>query len=385
MEQSHALGAGWMRTNLAWGIVESKEGVFDWSVPDTMVQEAERYSVKLLITVVGSSGGHAQLPQPPFATPGEVKNRAYERFLRELVRRYKGKVQHWQIENEITASGQFFVGSIDDYVQVLRRAYRIVKEEDSSAQVVLAGFPTGPVEWFLSGLGPMNTTWTKEQVANYRAILSKARDAFDILDLHLYITPETMPQRIQFFRNEMRSLGYERPIWVTETGGPDTRYIDARGPDKSDLSFRNLPQDVQAAELIKRFTFALANGVEHIFWYPIAGTNPPTDVWHGMSLLRQQERTLAYTAYQTTAQRLRGFTSVAHVPMTTGVTAYRFTRPSGDVYVVWADQPRTISLPTATPAVKVVDIKGETKDGVATALAVGPQPVFVEAASSGSR
>ncbi|MEP3655677.1 MAG: endo-1,4-beta-xylanase [Litorimonas sp.] len=79
-------------------IIAPSEGVFDWSVPDALVQFAEDNGMVVR--------GHAllwHLSTPDYflqGTPAEVRARL-ENYVTEVVTRYKGRVFAWDVVNEV--------------------------------------------------------------------------------------------------------------------------------------------------------------------------------------------------------------------------------------------------------------------------------------------
>jgi hypothetical protein len=59
-----------------------------------------------------------------------------------------------------------------------------------------------------------------KSLAFFNQVLKGSADSFDIFDLHLYADPYTIPGRIEYIRNQMRSYGYTKPIIATEYNGP---------------------------------------------------------------------------------------------------------------------------------------------------------------------
>lgn len=366
------LGARWMRVDMRWQVIEQTEGSYNWWPTDMLVDQAQSTDVEMVVILTGYAPG-AFSPVKPlyFSSSPEAKLRGYENFLREMTRRYRGKIHYWQIENEVTLKN-FWGASLDDYLTVLKTAYTAIKGEDPESRVLLAGFATDAVL-------PL------EQV---QLLLEQGRGYFDILDVHIYKPAETtdtttMDTTIAFFYEQMRRAGYKRPVWITETGAPyPCIYRSTTEP----------PPEVQASEVVKRYAAALSAGAARVFWFYLGGSIPPDElVWkciqpqqHGMqnfrhmALVRNGERRLAFTTYQVMVSKLEGFTSVSRLDLGKGVFAYRFKKPSGDVFVLWADRDMVVTLPVGTTTVKVISIYGKTLEMEAAQLPLANLPIFVE-------
>jgi hypothetical protein len=97
----------------------------------------------------------------------------------------------------------------------LKVFHKAVKDADPAAVVVLGGY---------DGLfGPPGTYPLPNQQAGldfFDYVLKEGRNAFDVFDLRLYADPCTIVPRVEFMRQKMISLGYDKPIISTEYGGP---------------------------------------------------------------------------------------------------------------------------------------------------------------------
>lgn len=301
--------------------------------------------------------------------------------MRAAARRYKGAVHSWQIENEVT-SRTFWDSTVDEYVEVLRTAHRVIKREDPSARVVLAGIAADvAVEWLsVDAASASKQPWVRDFAATLDYILQRASGAFDVVDVHLYLSPNTMARRLDYVRARMAAAGSNTPIWVTETGGPDTRWPYDRvppGQGPADTRYHERAPDTERAEVIERLVIALGAGAERVFWHSLR-TPALRDVWDGTSLIRAGEQTPAFAAYQQVASTLQGFTSVRRLDLEAGVSAYIFETPHGGVTAIWGRQPATIHLAGAPDEVTVTDVQGRISLQPARALQVTSSPIFVE-------
>lgn len=361
MKAASELGAKSLRWGVPWQSIELSEGRFDWSLPDRIVRAAEASKIELVLLVEGYS------PDPRktnfrnlYAAGGDQKLRAYESFLREYVRRYQGRVHYWQIENEVTFP-QYWAGSLDDYVSVLSTAYRAIKSEDKGSTVLLAG---------LAG---------EAQPAQIRFLLERGRDHFDILDAHFYFPPEDLPGKISGLRTAMKTIGYGKPIWVTETGGPH--------PCTSPQSAQEPPPERQSSEVVRRYVELLSAGVERVFWFGLQ--HDTTSIWgckaeladsmfNFMMLVRGQQRRPAFSTYQLMVQKLDGFTAVERINLGEGISTFRFSVRSGSVVVLWADKDKIVNVAGTAGDVSVTDILGRPSRSSAGAIPVSTSPLFIE-------
>ncbi|MAX24900.1 MAG: hypothetical protein CMJ19_10390 [Phycisphaeraceae bacterium] len=70
----------------------------------------------------GNVGGHPKIDR-------------YRNFLKEVAKRYTGKVEYWEVENEPNAGGHIPADKTDDYVEVCKAVYEELKGADPNTQI----------------------------------------------------------------------------------------------------------------------------------------------------------------------------------------------------------------------------------------------------------
>lgn len=358
MAHVQASGADWLRVNFPWEWIETQEGARDWDRSDPVVASAERHGISLLVTIrdYTQTGLYASRP--------EAKLAAYRVFVGDLVRRYKDRISYWQIENEIN-SPSMWSASLEEYAELIRIAYRAVKAEDSTAQVLLSSFGSN----FSDRMSTHpNTTAGREALESFRFVLHEAVGHYDVIDAHIYHRVTDVPRRVEFFRREAAAVAGALPIWVTETGGPDPRADDAGGPASD--------------QVLKRYVLGVAAGVERLFWHQIAVRQGRDTNWSGMALMEGDRRRPAFYAYRAMTEKLAGYSDVERIASPDDLHIYRFAREAGDVYVVWSDAGAvSVSLPPTLSAtsLRVTGVDGTVTVNSGVTLSAQSSPVYVEA------
>jgi|GEM_PF-2099355 hypothetical protein len=195
----------------------------------------------------------------------------YARFLRESAERYRGRIRHYEIENEPNAYGM--PEHPEDYAEVCRTVYRTVKAVDPDARI-----------YGVCGTGSF-LPWMK------RALAAGATGSFDVLSYHTYTTPrqpdqanlrrflgevrEAAPAGIRRFNSEtgvLQALRYEadRPI------PPETVALAAKERRTGFVSTASWPGRVNdeweaSASIVKNAVINLASGSEGFIFF---GWNP---------------------------------------------------------------------------------------------------------------
>src|SRR4029079_6786618 len=121
-----------------WAQVEPEPGRFQWDVVDALLDQVTD-DVEVWLTVCSSSPWATRQatnfqPQSP-----AVDLDTYERFIRHLVRRGRGRARYWQGDNEPSNARLLWAGTAPEYVAQLARMHTAVHDEDPDALVVLGG------------------------------------------------------------------------------------------------------------------------------------------------------------------------------------------------------------------------------------------------------
>ena len=146
-----ALHPAWVRIFLGWYAVEPRRGVIDTSQLDYLARGFSELpaGTKIVVDVVGTpawatADGSTNVASPP----RHVSD--YARFVAALAQRFKGVVEAWEIWNE-EDSNPYWLGTVPEFVALLRAAYPAIKAADPNAQVVIGGL-VGNNSGFLSAL-----------------------------------------------------------------------------------------------------------------------------------------------------------------------------------------------------------------------------------------
>ena len=286
-----------------------------------------------------------------FGMPTDVP--AYRRFLTTIVERYDGDgtgdapglkkgVKYWQVENEWDWRWK---DTPEQLVEFLKIAYQTIKAADPEATVVLGGLSKLAPDALHAGLlgesvqidGKVVTPQTLERQKAFREehplrthVLEHGYPYFDVISFHQYGRYPVIEKDVEYLRGIMRRRGYEKPLWMTEAGGPFTN------------AGETYTEDRQAQEVVKYYVTALASGVEVIFW----STYLPTPEWGpaftNTALVDAARREKpAYHSYKVMTSQLRDATRVERLFGAERGQLVRFTRKGrGPVYVAWWDGAR---------------------------------------------
>ena len=404
-------------TLAAWDFIERTKGIYNWSQIDSLVSATYQNNITMMLTVRSFNRWDQGASNPAGNQKYPKDINAYTKFLKTMVERYDGDgindasgspvVKYFQIENEV--DGNFWDDTPEKYAELLTISYKTIKEANPNAKVAIAGVstPKGFYDFYISVLNAL-----KEK-------------SFDIFDMHWYEKAEEYKKInliggsydfktfLSDLNSKLTSYGYPGiSLWMSETatyGGVNV--VDQLGnlmPEQN--------EKVQAANLLKRYAYYIANGVDVVMWYKMIETHHTTggvgrsnDYFENTGLINNPQNSdglshkkLAYYTYKKMVEKLEGsdWKNIATIQEQNGIYIYKFTKQGTPVWVAWNDSniTRTITISgissnrvRTTEAVPKYESGKEVGDYTTAfqtdtlvvtngtvALTLGQRPVFVE-------
>jgi hypothetical protein len=358
------LGVGWERILFYWEEIQ-KFGPDHWNtlhVLEEWLDDANAHGR----TVVGLLKS-----TPPWATDGPpyagVPRGLYlpvddpENLWANYVRRvaaYYGPlgVQNWIIWNEPDIApnvyGHEFSGSMEDYYRLLKVAYLAIKEVDPNATIHLGGM----TYWH-------DPTYLRRFLQLVAADPSAAANDyyFDVVSLHIYFCPETMPVVVANALDVQTAVGIDppKPVWINETNARPSS--DPEWPVQV-LRFP-LDLDQQAWYIVQAFALGFYAGAERIAVYKLLDIHlPPGGESWGLLRPHDKSKRPAYYAYQASVDYLGGFRGPVSLEESPGHYIARFERPGGTTRVLWTrtTEPVTVEVATLAEPAMLVNATGDT-------------------------
>ena len=357
-QEAAELGVGWERILFYWREIQPT-GPDDWNtlhVMEEWLDEADRQGR----TVVGllknttpwasEDGTEAGLPKGLYLSVDD-QNNLWAGFVRRIAEYYgERNVHHWIIWNEPEISpgvyGHEFAGSVADYYQLLKVAYKVMKEVDPEAVIHLAGL-----------------TWWHDQGYFGRLLEVAANDPeapeygyfFDVISLHIYFRPETIRTILNAVNAVQREYNLDKPVWINETNAPPNK--DPLWPVNRPIFEVDLEQ--QAWYIVQAFALGFASGAERISVYKLIDIHLlPGDESFGL-MRPDLSRRPAFKAYQQSQMYMRDQTK-------SGLETWRnyyhatFERPQALTHVLWTRSPltATVQIPATTGSALLVEVTG---------------------------
>ena len=377
-------GLTWMRDwSVAWDTVEPKQGEWDFQNTDTQIariQDAKLNTLMLLPFPSASWSSSADVEKDNARTEESITKRlrahasripgSFRNYVKESVRHYGNRIDHFSILNEpvytMYALPERYGYGTEDYLNHLETAYRVIKAEQPTAQVI-------------GGIGAwLDRHWVHE------FIQGGGLQWCDAMDVHLYpatVPPDVFEDDLKRCHDLMRKHGGIKPIWLTEFGcyaDDDPHMTPSPTIGDSAMSRANWPNERAASEaLVKTAAVFLSNGIEKIFYH--AGTCGVINEKCGGSVFFEYGGTprKMYAAQNVLARMLGP--KPQPVPITTGaplLKAYAFEAGDRFVAIVWSANGQNLSLPL-TSGVSARNIMGNSE--TAEPLPVSGTPIYLVA------
>ena len=328
-------------------------------------------------------------------------------------------IHHFGIEREFTG---FWPSSVENYVRLLRIAYPAIHAADPQAQVLSVAilmvdvFDGDPDAAELQRRLKTPQPGIRKSVPEIQAVLA-ACDAFDILDFHSLGDYSEIPPTAAWLRAGLAANDCgEKPLWIGDAFSMSA-LVGYGGRPAWPATSANLEQVIgtlktvadpnaaghldarswlyaQAASgLVKKIVVSAGEGLLGINvgnledWktsipavdalaVPLTGSSmfmgmmdtKTTGVEVGNKLpgyrAAGQPRP-AFFALKLVNEKLTGFTSLDKLDLGAGIWAYRFTLPSGPLWVLWLDD-GVLYLPGQAPPAVTVEFEFEAPNALLT-------------------
>ncbi len=363
-------GAKIIRTSPSWGSVEKTPGKYDWTMFDESVEEYGKKGMELQPILAFT---------PRWAAPARYRNsknwldwsrrqpdlKAYAKYSRDAAARYKGKIRFWEVWNEPDLSG-FFNGTSDQYLQMLKAAYKAVKKGNPQALVLTGGFAS-----MLDHPGRSEANFQENTI-------SKGKGFYDIHAYHQHGSFSLYQQAVSGKFLPMRQKhGVTVPWYANETA----------------IASMDGAERMQAETLYKKILYAWSRGAIAYNWYDLRNDGfDPKEHEHNYGILTNDFYPKAgYPAYNALALYFSGMKFNRQLNLGENLWAFVFKRDSRIIIPAWneetASSGKHIVIKTDAQKAEKLDIMGNLTplpltDGM-TVLEVTPVPAALYLTGAG--
>jgi hypothetical protein len=356
IQAAAAAGATVMRIGVPWVNLEPRPDEWRWDVEDRLVDLAARNGMETQLMLgygpayatsnaVRAAQADAMKARQPawwnityFAAPEDAP---WRRYVAAVARRYQGRIRLYEVWNEPDLES-FWRGTTDEYIGILRAAHEEIHRIDPKAVVMTGGFAT------VFGHG---ARWKNPNLQE--RVLAEASDAFDVHAFHQHGTFVDFKRAVEGDLRRMRSgMTHSRPLYFNETA----------------ISSASIGEKAQALTLVKKMTYAMAQGAIGYTWYDLRndGTSP-TNWEHNYGLLTTDFRPkAAFAAYSEVVRQLRGLRYLGNLDLGSERQAHVFGGALGRTMVWWNEGRGAAEIPVVLRCgngpVRLVDIMGVARE-----------------------
>jgi len=309
---------------------------------------------------VGREGG---------SKPPNIDYETYKRALRQSIRENKGRVKYWEVDSEPggLSPPMGWKGHEKGYADFLKETYLVIKGECPDCLVVMGG--AGGIAG--GKRGDLNSAFV-QKILDYGA-----GEYFDVFSFKLHHHKLSdyvdLKNKLEIYRNifSEHHIDLKKKMIFLETAIYDGDPHYAAGHP---LSFITLPPQTefqQASGLVRSYIFAIAQGVDKIFWnevferYHFGGAQRNPFNYYGLvnNPLNDDGRShkkLAYYAYKKMVEVLEGsdWKNMVKVKEDGGIFIYRLDRQGKTTTIAWNDgdvESGVVVTGLKTPHVKVTN------------------------------
>ncbi len=294
-------------------------------------------------------------------------------FIRKLMMRHAGRIQHWIIWNEPdiwSTDFQSWGGTVEDFVQLMKVTYTVAHQVDPNIVIHLPAV----THWWDANYGRELFLRRFLQTLVADPLAGEHNYYFDAITLHIYFNPDTVYDLSRFYLNLLGEFGISKPLWIVETNAAPSD--DPAWPVPNPQF--TITQEDQAAYIIQGTAMALAAGAQRVAVYKLMDQTGDTANPEPFGLVRQDgSRRPAFTAYQVALCYLAGFKR-ATLDRRDDATVVTVERDGGWTTVVWARGPVDVGvqIPAHAAAAQLVDWRGNrrsltARDGAYTVTVPG--------------
>lgn len=345
-------------TDTTWRVLNPAPGVYDWDTLDARIQDAVESKTTVLLVLGATpewaatslSDADADWLGPGSAAPPRSML-DWTAFVREVVKRYGGRIEAYQIWNE-PADPIFWRGSWDTLARMTEAAADVIRWHDSSATVVGAPMILRGPAW-------------EDKAGEYVDALAERGMPVDVMAFHGYADGPPGEGKADDIGRLLeilaRSPAAGLPLWETEVNFTQ----EAGDP--------GLPSSIKREWLARAYLDAVRHGVERVYWYAFA------DIPDFLAVdIRRRSVLPAFSAVSSWLAEGAFWSCSDSWQGQSGVTGCSFLDSSGRTGVaLWAENPSAVVVGRGT----VRDLSGREWSTGLDPLVVRTAPLWFQPAS----
>jgi len=230
----------WLRKVFNWHQIEREKDNFNFAFYDEFVNNAKVNGKKILAGLAYSTPWLNNGKDMDYISKEDLKY--FLNYVEVTVKRYKGKVDAWEIWNE--PNWLFWKGTDKEFFELSKLTAKKIREIDPDAYIVGGSFQRLPYVF----------------ITNMK--LAGALENLDALSFHPYdINPKNSTRLLDNFFKLASRINFKGDIWISEMGYPTSGWYPSM------VTLKKLPSYV-----IKTVAPAAALGARVIIWYEFKDT-----------------------------------------------------------------------------------------------------------------
>ncbi len=284
-QELEAMAAAWcgakiLREDVWWNRFQPEEDRWNFEDFDFCVDVFAKQNVEIeAIYSFGNPWANASdtVPLDPSRSARRPDYKHWANFIRTFAERYRHKVHYVEVWNEPDLIG-FANFGVDEYIELMKIAYRETKKAAPEMTMLTAGFTCMPPERPSSGF--------RDPQHMVKAI-TKGRGFYDVHAIHIHGTYERYKKEVDALVKLRQDLDIPQPWYSNETAISSTHAGDF----------------VQATTLFRKFLFAWSRGAMGYNWYDLRNDGyDPKNGEHNFGLVtRDFQPKMAYVVFNTLA------------------------------------------------------------------------------------
>lgn len=311
------IGVDIMRTGVTWGGLEKTKDQWTWDKMDREIELYKQQNIEqqyiFAFTPQWASTGDQKAKDWLVWSRATPQMDRWANFIDVVSKRYAQDIRYWELWNEPDLG--FFRGTVEDYIQMCKVAYPILKRNAPDAIMLSGG-------WSAANRNP----------GFIETAMSQTGDTYDILAIHAHGFFGQFVKTVDVRWGELRKqYAKDKPIYFNETGlsSPgDTIQADTQ----------------QGVELVRKMAFSMGRGAMAYNWYDLRhdGDDPSDHENRYGMITRDFQAKPAYIAYNNLVSLLRGYKIVKQVTASADQWLFLFEKDQQYVLVGWAQQPYAV-------------------------------------------
>jgi len=326
------------------------------------------------------------------SAPPKDMNEWYD-FVYNLAKQLKGKIKYYGVMDEVHWT---FSGTIEEYLELLKVTSNAIHSADPDAKVIPSfTSPALFIVWEMNGLskesriqeaidlhnwffeGVERPLTNENDLINYladerstraiqllEAIYSDYSQYIDVYEFHSYNPYDKTLHVLTYLKSRMAGQGINKPI-IAEIGTLSLpgAYVD---------------ETTRQEDVVRNFAITLGNGVSMACWFALTDTENRSCGLIGINPDSTFTQRPAYFTFKLMVSKLDGYNSAEAINLGQDVFAFKFTKDTSPVYILWSGENKTVGLPDGARTVKITDISGNVTDGLSSQIPISSSPIFVE-------